>query len=68
MTLGPLAMIALVLVGVLIGWVPSPLADIPQTKKLLEAHTQANEAQMRLLRGICVNTARTDEARVRCLE
>lgn len=59
LTLGPLAVIALILVGTVLGLIPSPLTR-------LDAHIREQGEATRLLRLICVSTARTDEMRERC--
>jgi hypothetical protein len=59
LTLGPVALIALALVGAVLGLVPSPLSK-------LDAHVQEQGESIRLLRLICVSLAKTDEGRERC--
>jgi hypothetical protein len=62
-SIGPLAVIALVLVGVLIGFVPSPLASL--TRDLNEIKV-LHDRQTRVLMMICRNTAKNVSEMSRC--
>ena len=56
--------VALLLLGALLGVIPSTFTDLART---LRAHASGDLERIGLLRQICYNTARTDKQKVRCL-
>ena len=61
--LGPLAIGFLLLLGVFVGMVPSPLAHI---QSMLQQHVEMDRTNQKLLRAICRNTAKTEIAQAEC--
>jgi hypothetical protein len=55
---------ALVMLGMMIGWVPSPIAS---TYILLVQHVKTDETNSELLRLICVHTADNEIQREACI-
>lgn len=74
--LGPLAVIAMVLLLVQIGVIPSTtsttLADVKAgvatMQVAVEAHAAESRNQTKLLRAICLGVARSPDAAARCVE
>jgi len=63
------AIIALLL---FMGLLPSPITDIakiiPSIDKKVDTVLQQHDGSQKVLRAICLNGSKTDEARSRCLE
>lgn len=63
---GPVVLGFLLLLGVLIGFVPSPLVQLTAQSKLLSTHIEQDRESIRLLRAICRNVSKDAVSREAC--
>ena len=63
---GPVVVMLFIFLGMITGWVPSPLSRIAGIETMIEKHMATQEEALRLWRTMCRNTAKTDMQRDMC--